>query len=714
MADNNPLNISSPNFDVDAYMSELSKRKTLDELIALDKQMIFSVRKLDGEMQQLVYENYNKFLTAVGTVKEMKKEFSTIDDQMCNLSNSIKNISTSTKHLCNVFGRHREAVKKLTDQNKTIKSLQCIFTLPDVLRKLIDNKDYNGAAMKYLAVKEKLESFKDHQSIKKIYDESMEQVNELIDLLQSKLLSKITTEEEFTEVVHLLERLGVNTSLFSYEVLKVYKENLNGELMNLEAQVNSNSIYFDVLEFVDNGICSFLNNLSVMKILFSKHFKVNERNVLEFADEVMKKICDISLRKFLSEKETSDSVILVRAIDRVYRKICQLNNEPINFNYIPLINGVIEEVLKYQITLNYQNLVESMSKSLLEMRNDLSYLNNFSDFSNILTHWEENFLMIIKNTLANLTLFTSSDVTFSNTKDQGTSFNYIKSFPIQIRDGILLPFINELCSIVDNYICGKDPKTSNVSPIFYILLAKFLQNFREKHLNYLLNLSYDSFRFEEHQKCTLSEVNDIENMIALKAESILHKFVSYHGFNLSLVYVKSIESNNWTDCPESKSEPRGVVKRVMEQFLDLNNHVKYFVEDNDDKILNENLKNISISKKHFDGKYDTATSYTNSVVDKLFAEKIDLLIPLEFKKSSILTGVVNIFLKSTMEAVRLETFSKNGYSQMQVDCQCLKNFLIKFVNNPTTLDSYFDEILSAVISRLIPAPSKTQSTNPFD
>uniref|UniRef100_A0A0N4ZN89 Vacuolar protein sorting-associated protein 51 homolog n=1 Tax=Parastrongyloides trichosuri TaxID=131310 RepID=A0A0N4ZN89_PARTI len=713
MDDNNPLNISSPNFDVDAYMSELSKRKTLDELIALDEQMIFSVRKLDGEMQQLVYENYNKFLTAVGTVKEMKKEFSTIDDQMCNLSNSIKNISNSTKHLCNVFGSHREAVKKLTDQNKTIKSLQCIFTLPDVLKKLIDKKDYNGAAMKYLTVKDKLESYKEHKSIKKIYDESMVRVKELEELLQNKLLSKIITEEEFTEVVDLLEKLNVNIGLLSNEVLKVYKESLNNELNNLSLQLNSNSIYFDVLEFVDNGVCSFLNNLSTMKLLFSKHFKINEGNVIEFADEVLIKLADIILKKFLSEKETSDCVILVRAIDRVYRKISQLIVMPINLNYIPLINGVIEEVLKYQITLNYQYLIESMSKSFLEMRNDLSYLNNLSDFTNILNHWEENFLMIIKNTLANLSLFTSSDVTFCNQKDSSNSFKFIQTFPRLVRDGILLPFINELGLMVDSYLYGKDQKTSSVSPVFFILVAKFLQNFREKHLNYLLNLCYDSFRFEEYQKCSYVEVSDIEKMIATKAECILQKFVSYYGFNLSLIIVKSIESKDWVNCPESRGESRSVIKRVIEQFLELNNQIKYFVDDNDDRVYNENYKNTSI-RKPIDGRYDTVSSYTNSVVDKLFAEKIDLLHPLELKKTSIMTGVVNIFLKSIMEAVRVETFSKNGYTQMQIDCQALKNFFLKFVNNPTTLDSYFDEILSVVISRLLPTPSKVPTTNPFD
>uniref|UniRef100_A0AC35U9G4 Vacuolar protein sorting-associated protein 51 homolog n=1 Tax=Rhabditophanes sp. KR3021 TaxID=114890 RepID=A0AC35U9G4_9BILA len=718
MTDKNPLSLGSSNFDVDAYMSELLKRKGLDELIALDEQMIFSVRKLDCEMQQLVYENYNKFLTAVGTVKLMKKEFSSIDEQMASLSSSISNISKSTKHLCNVFGSHRESVRQLTEQNKTVKSLQCIFTLPNMLQKLIDAKEYTEAVNKYLSVKEKLENFKEHKSIIKIFDETNGCVHELEELLKAKLMSRVISEEEFVEVAKLLEKLGVNTLLFSNDIFKVYKERLLSELGNLEAQVNSNTVYFDVLEFVDeNGVCSILNSLSTMKTLFSQLFRNNEGHVIEFADEVMNRLMETVLQKFLLEKETNDSVILVRALDRVYRRLLQLSSPPVSLSYTPLINSVIEQVAINQIEINRTYLCESFDKSLLEMRNDLTYLSNVSDYPNILNHWESNFLMTVKNILANLSLFVSSDITFISARENNPTNNRLLSnFGSQVKDKVLIMYIDELCALVNNYLCGKDEKVSNVSPVFYILFAKFLLNLKEKHLDYLLDICYDLFRFEDKDKCTMIERKRIEILIQSKCELILQKFVSIHGSVMSSLIVNSIESKDWLNCPESRGESRSVVKRLIEQFLELNEQIKSFVVVNDK--TDHSNDSYRSSRKHLDSKFDGLSR--TSALDKLFAEKVDLFAAVEFKKNSILTAVINIFMKSIMEVVRLKHFSKNGYNQMQVDCISLKNFFLKFVVHPEQLDCYIDEILNTVRSRSnIPAATATPSnpftsTNPFE
>jgi len=37
---------------------------------------------LDGEMQKLVYDNYNKFITATETIKEMKEDVFGMDNDM--------------------------------------------------------------------------------------------------------------------------------------------------------------------------------------------------------------------------------------------------------------------------------------------------------------------------------------------------------------------------------------------------------------------------------------------------------------------------------------------------------------------------------------------------------------------------------------------------------------------------------------------------------
>ena len=43
----------------------------------MDKEceLVKDIRTLDSEMQQLVYENYNKFINATDTIKKMKSDF---------------------------------------------------------------------------------------------------------------------------------------------------------------------------------------------------------------------------------------------------------------------------------------------------------------------------------------------------------------------------------------------------------------------------------------------------------------------------------------------------------------------------------------------------------------------------------------------------------------------------------------------------------------
>jgi hypothetical protein len=50
----------------------------------------------------------------------------------------------------------------------------------------------------------------------------------------------------------------------------------------------------------------------------------------------------------------------------------------------------------------------------------------------------------------------------------------------------------------------------------------------------------------------------------------------------------------------------------------------------------------------------------------MFNEKIEIFSPVDFSRISILTGIVKIALKTLLECVRLRTFSRFGFQQMQV------------------------------------------------
>lgn len=78
--ENHPLNLNSGDFDPEAYVNHLLQRKGLDELVAVEEDMVQNVRRLDAEMQQLVYENYSKFLTATNIVRNMQTHLASSDE----------------------------------------------------------------------------------------------------------------------------------------------------------------------------------------------------------------------------------------------------------------------------------------------------------------------------------------------------------------------------------------------------------------------------------------------------------------------------------------------------------------------------------------------------------------------------------------------------------------------------------------------------------
>jgi len=61
-------------FVPEQYLHELFKTKKMKELVYKDQQLTQQVKTLDSDMQTLVYENYNKFISATDTIRKMKSK----------------------------------------------------------------------------------------------------------------------------------------------------------------------------------------------------------------------------------------------------------------------------------------------------------------------------------------------------------------------------------------------------------------------------------------------------------------------------------------------------------------------------------------------------------------------------------------------------------------------------------------------------------------
>jgi len=61
--------INGPSFEPDVYLGRLIKERSLTELMDKEAEMVQNIRSLDSDMQTLVYENYNKFISATDTIR---------------------------------------------------------------------------------------------------------------------------------------------------------------------------------------------------------------------------------------------------------------------------------------------------------------------------------------------------------------------------------------------------------------------------------------------------------------------------------------------------------------------------------------------------------------------------------------------------------------------------------------------------------------------
>ena len=67
------FDMDSKLFDMKTYFRDQVKSLHMDELIKMDNDINLEIRSLDSDLQTLVYENYNKFITATDIIKKHQK-----------------------------------------------------------------------------------------------------------------------------------------------------------------------------------------------------------------------------------------------------------------------------------------------------------------------------------------------------------------------------------------------------------------------------------------------------------------------------------------------------------------------------------------------------------------------------------------------------------------------------------------------------------------
>jgi vacuolar protein sorting-associated protein 51 len=100
-------------FNHQGYVKELLLTNDIHSLLKEDVKMVHDIKTLDSDMQMLVYENYNKFISATETIKKMKSNVEAMDDDMDNVRIKMDVITQKTIGIDQSLTEKRLKIDKL-------------------------------------------------------------------------------------------------------------------------------------------------------------------------------------------------------------------------------------------------------------------------------------------------------------------------------------------------------------------------------------------------------------------------------------------------------------------------------------------------------------------------------------------------------------------------------------------------------------------------
>ncbi|KAJ1443753.1 hypothetical protein B484DRAFT_389347, partial [Ochromonadaceae sp. CCMP2298] len=157
---------------------------------------------------KLVYDNYNKFITATETIKEMKRDVYAMDADMEAVRLKMRQIAQGSGVLDLVLQPTRSKVDKLVRVRRLLQRLEFLNELPARLETMIRHKRYTEAVHLYKKTISVLTRHSHVLSFKKIKERTEVMMTELthqvIDLLEDPSLEAV----KLTQYISVLRLMG--------------------------------------------------------------------------------------------------------------------------------------------------------------------------------------------------------------------------------------------------------------------------------------------------------------------------------------------------------------------------------------------------------------------------------------------------------------------------------------------------------------------------
>ncbi|KAF3436540.1 hypothetical protein FNV43_RR23632 [Rhamnella rubrinervis] len=713
--------INTTSFDPDQYMNLLVQKSNLEGILQRHFEMAAEIKNLDTDLQMLVYENYNKFISATDTIKRMKSNIVGMEANMEHLLEKIMSVQSRSDAVNTSLFEKREHIEKLHRTRNLLRKVQIIYDLPARLGKCIKSEAYADAVRYYTGAMPIFKAYGD-SSFQDCKRASEEAVTIIIRNLQGKLFSDAESIQARAEAAVLLKQLDFPVDSLQAKLLEKLEQSLVDLQLKVEEITNAS---------VDSNDPSKQGNISELVPPTAHEASVQEfaeavrayRVIFPDSDEQLTKLVqDLVTKHFESTEQYIKNRICAADLLCVMRIIWTdvlLMDDVLSEAALPDYSlKVAQGAVKQYVGNAFSHLLHDISDALTKVRNKQT------------EGVKEDSLQVALEASKKAVLQGSMDLLLDFRQLLDNNLGLLVKLRDFIVDWVQEGFQDFFGALDDHFLLLSGRNSSaprdhgsidgtqgdRVFAGLVLVLAQlslFVEQTAIPRITEEVAASFSGGGVRDYERGPAFVPGEICRIFHSASEKFLHLYINMRTQRISVLLKKRFTTPNWV----KHKEPREV-----HMFVDLFLHELESIGNEVKQILPEGLRR----HRRTDSNGSTASSRSNPLREeklsrshtqrarsqllethlaKLFKQKVEIFTKVEFTQESVVTMVVKLCLKSLQEFVRLQTFNRSGFQQIQLDIQFLRTPIREAVEDEAAIDFLLDEVIVAAAERCLdPSP----------
>ncbi|KAK8841418.1 hypothetical protein M9Y10_027035 [Tritrichomonas musculus] len=673
--ESDPSDIDGKNFQAEPYFQNLIMKTSIPNLNQQCNKIEDEIKKLDGQLQNIINDNYTKFLLASETVKSMKDGLSSLSAQMKVLNSGLSKVSAQAAEIRKDLGPNREKIQEYVGISRLLERIEFISRLPSKLQAHVDRKNYKAAVDIWLSAEKILETQTHYESFVRIRNECLEIIKNIKAQVQIQMMNEETTSEEvINDVVILIE-------------LQQPAKVLLPKLIDQRKKIDDT--LFEKIPKMDNifELIATVHDLIVVNCM--NFIREYQSQILEYSEILpdtgdREEKMDLFLKNYRSD--------LFKRITKIFtlEQVCSLNCGDFT-KFVTMFTTALGPVGLFQQKMSFtqwilQKYIQTKFNKVVDSTVDMILAANPTEnidetFKNVIHHFKRE----------SGQLFTEFETLVNNQPD---TKNYVLGGTGQLFDSLLKKFIN-------------------IDPRYSLLTFGLSHHFGLKMIPHVYDLAA---RFDP-QSPLLEMEKTLQTDASNATRKCLNIFIRNKRKMLSQIIEQGMLSNNWLEAltPSDVSTPTCLIIEEIALIWGQLDRILARVNDNASSHSSRSSRNVfsvysgSVLSGSNVPSFHGLREDNIHQIDRLFAtvNRLHLGKQAELDSKSIITSIAMYTVKTMLEYVRSLTFSCAGFNQIQVDAFFIFQVINDKIDDLMLFNALIEELLSSATDRTVdPIPFK--------